>query len=736
MAGTNLGTAYVSIMPSAKGIKGSISKVLDGESKSAGLSAGNNIVGALKGVIAGAAIGKFFKDALDAGGAMQQSFGGLDTIYGDAADGMKDLAYEAAKAGISANSYAEQAVSFGASLRQAFGGDLTKAAESANTAILDMADNSAKMGTDITAIQNAYQGFARGNYVMLDNLRLGYGGTKTEMERLLKDAQALTGVKYNIDNLGDVYAAIHAIQGELGITGVAAAEAEGTFTGSFGSMKAAWDNLKADLALGNDITEDLQVVFKSAGNFLTNNLLPMIGNVLKGIPGLVAGFLTNAFQNLPGAVDSAINFINGLIEGIQNNSGAFFEGIANLWDAAMTALTETDWAGLAGSLITLLWEGLKAAAPAIWEGLKGIGESAAEWFQSIDWASVGSTVIHAIGTAIGNLGNLIWEALAAVGNYAKEKFGEIDWSTAGSDALHALIDGLSAIGELLWEAIKGIAETAAETFTHGDTDWAQVGQDILEAIGHGIGAAIHFIVEGISELASAGAEAFKNIDWAQAGQDAVYAIIDGIEWIGTHLWAALKTIGRSAWEGFRDINWREVGENVINFIKNGIEGIGTFIGSALATVGSEAWDAFVNLEWVQAGIDIVNGIIDGIKQFGHKIGETISGFATGALDKVKNVLGISSPSKVFRDQVGKWIPLGIAEGILSQAGSEQDAIDNIAGSAVDNAGNIPISVNGFARAAETVGHNIVNYFNISGAENPEDFAVRVSRQLRMEMELA
>lgn len=167
---TNLGTAYVQIMPTAKGISGSITKTLNGEAGDAGTSAGKGLgkalVGTLVKVVAAAGVGKLLKDTLDAGGALQQSFGGIETIYGDAADAAKKYAYEASQAGISANSYAEQAVSFGAGLKQAFGGDVVKAAEAANTAILDMADNSAKMGTDISNIQSAYQGFAKQNYTI------------------------------------------------------------------------------------------------------------------------------------------------------------------------------------------------------------------------------------------------------------------------------------------------------------------------------------------------------------------------------------------------------------------------------------------------------------------------------------------------------------------------------------------------------------------------------------------
>lgn len=178
MAGTTLGTAYVQIVPSAQGIKGSISNVLGGEAASAGESSGKslgaNIVSFAKKAIIAGAIGKVVKASLDEGAKLQQSyFGGLDTLYGEAADAARAYAREAAAAGISMNDYSEQAVSFGAALKNAFGGDVTKAAKAANTAIMDMADNSAKMGTDIESVQMAYQGFAKQNYTMLDNLKLG-----------------------------------------------------------------------------------------------------------------------------------------------------------------------------------------------------------------------------------------------------------------------------------------------------------------------------------------------------------------------------------------------------------------------------------------------------------------------------------------------------------------------------------------------------------------------------------
>ena len=280
-AGTSLGTAYVQIVPTAQGIAGSIKGLLEAPSEEAGNSAGSKIGKFVKKALVAAGVGAAFvkvvKGAMDEGAKLQQSYlGGLDTLYGEAADAARDYAKQAAAAGISMNTYSEQAVSFGAALKNAYGGDVKKAAEAANTAILDMADNSAKMGTDIQSVQMAYQGFARGQYQLLDNLKLGYGGTRGEMERLLKDAEEFSGVHYDIDNLGDVYEAIHVIQGELGLTGVAAAEASETFSGSFNAMKASAQNFLGSLALGEGVQESLNQLMTSASTFFFGNFLPML----------------------------------------------------------------------------------------------------------------------------------------------------------------------------------------------------------------------------------------------------------------------------------------------------------------------------------------------------------------------------------------------------------------------------------------------------------------------------
>jgi len=324
MAGTSLGTAYVQIVPSADGIRGSLTNLMGGEAESAGTAAGTKIGAfakkALGKVAIGAAIVTSLKSALSEGAALQQSYlGGVDTLYGEAADGVRKYAREAAAAGISMNEYSEQAVSFGAALKQAYGGDTYKAMEAANTAILDMTDNAAKMGTPLESIQNAYQGFAKQNYTMLDNLKLGYGGTRSEMERLLKDAQKISGVEYNIDNLGDVYDAIHVIQGELGLTGVAAQEASETFSGSFNAMKASLKNFFGTLALGEDIKPALQGLLTSVDTFVFNNLIPMIGTIVKSLPTVIWTFLSEGIPMLLERISSFLQTGAETLKGLASN---------------------------------------------------------------------------------------------------------------------------------------------------------------------------------------------------------------------------------------------------------------------------------------------------------------------------------------------------------------------------------------------------------------------------------
>lgn len=250
-------------------------------------------------------------------GALQQSIGGIETLFGKSADKVIKNANNAyTTAGISANEYMQQVTSFSASLLQSLGGDTEKACDSADMAIRDMADNANKMGTSMEMIQNAYQGFSKQNYTMLDNLKLGYGGTKSEMERLLADAQKISGVKYDINNLNDVYQAIHTIQGELGITGTTAKEAGETIEGSFNSLGASWQNFIAGLG---DPNADMKQLVDNLGKGLSgaiNNVIPVINNMVAVLPTVMDSLVNAISSMLPTLIETFTQLITKVIDAI------------------------------------------------------------------------------------------------------------------------------------------------------------------------------------------------------------------------------------------------------------------------------------------------------------------------------------------------------------------------------------------------------------------------------------
>lgn len=338
----DIGTAYLQIVPSMDGVPGSIRRGLGGEADAAGVMAGGRISGKIKGALAaagiGAALGAGLAKSIKTGANLEQAIGGIETLFKDSADEMIKNADNAFKtAGISANQYMEQATSFSASLLQSMDGDTQKAAKAADQAIIDMSDNANKMGTNIQDIQNAYQGFAKQNYTMLDNLKLGYGGTKTEMERLLADAEKISGQKYDINNLSDVYEAIHVIQEEMDITGTTSKEAASTLSGSFSSMKAAAENFLGDLALGRNVGSAMVDLAESAGTFLFDNLMPAIGRVFASLPQAISALIQTG---LPKFMASGSEMVMGLVSGIQTAGPQLAKKIPELVQQGMDAISQ------------------------------------------------------------------------------------------------------------------------------------------------------------------------------------------------------------------------------------------------------------------------------------------------------------------------------------------------------------------------------------------------------------
>lgn len=273
----------------------------------------------------GTAVGYLVKQSVSAYAEFEQLVGGVETLFKGSSKKLIEYANQAYKtAGLSANQYMATVTSFSASLLQSLGGDTEKAADIANQALIDMSDNANKMGTSMESIQYAYQGFAKQNYTMLDNLKLGYGGTKTEMERLLKDAQALTGVKYDITNLADVYTAIHIIQENLGIAGTTALEAEKTISGSAATMKAAWQNVLTAISGGGDIDAAIESLVGSVEIFFKNiapvveRALISIGTVIERIAPMLIQTVASAFiKALPQLISAVWQMIQGLFQGVK-----------------------------------------------------------------------------------------------------------------------------------------------------------------------------------------------------------------------------------------------------------------------------------------------------------------------------------------------------------------------------------------------------------------------------------
>lgn len=557
---TELGKAYVQIIPSAKGIGSSISSELNGESAKAGESAGLNLVGKLKGVIAAAGIGAAIKSSLEAGGDLQQSFGGLDTLYGDAADAAKAYAAEAAKAGISANDYAEQAVSFGASLKQAFEGDTTKAVEAANTAIMDMADNAAKMGTPIENIQNAYQGFAKQNYTMLDNLKLGYGGTKSEMERLLADAQELSGVEYNLDNLGDVYEAIHVIQEDLGLTGVAAQEGAETFTGSLAAMKAAGQNLLANLALGQDIGPSLNALSETVQAFVFNNLFPMIGNILQQLPQLLSGLSSIIIGALNRISNNADQIVSIAIELVTSLANAIVEALPYLAEAAIKiamalgrALIETDWVSVGKDLLGSLRDSLDLASGEIFGSDDNILQAILNSITS-NLPAMASKGVEIISS----LANGIFEAYPQIVSMASEIV-----TTLGQFIIDNAPTLLSAGVDLILNLVNGFLDNLPA---------------MIDAAAQMIANLLAFLLSNAPKLIVTGIELIAKL---------AIGLIQAIPKIV----AAIPQIIQSIIDAFSKFDWPSIGKNILEGIKNGILGAISAVVDAAKEAASAVWDA-------------------------------------------------------------------------------------------------------------------------------------------------
>lgn len=498
---------------------------------------------------------------------LEQNIGGIETLFGNSADKVIKNAENAYKtAGMSANQYMETVTGFSASLLQSLGGDTDKAADVADMALTDMADNANKMGTSMESIQYAYQGFAKQNYTMLDNLKLGYGGTKEEMERLLSDAQKITGVKYDISNLNDVYQAIHVIQGQLGITGTTAKEAASTISGSVSSMKSAFDNFLNGSGTMDQLVETGITAIQNIVNAVGQLLPQLMQSLSDATPQIIAGINQIFPQILNLIVTNAPTLLSTIGQVLMALVQSLLPYMPQLLNIAMQLIQS-----FITGLITMLPQIIQMGMQLITQLILGIAQM---------------------------LPQLIPQAINAIITIVNGLLDNIDMLI---DAAIQLILGLA---DGLINALPILIEKAPEIIMKLVTALIKNAPKILEA-----------------------------------GVQLIVKLVEGVGSVLGKLGQMAGTIIQTIWDGLKSLPSKmlEVGKNLIQGIWNGISNAVGWL-----------WDK-------------------------------ISGFCSGIVDKIKGFFGIHSPSKVFADEVGKFLALGLGEGFDDNLGkvykNMQSAVD-------------------------------------------------------------
>lgn len=685
---------------------------------------------------AGVAVTGLTKLSIDQYAEYEQLVGGVETLFKKSSGQVMKYADGAYKtAGMSANEYMKTITGFSASLLQGLGGDTKKAAEIGNKAVTDMSDNANKMGTAMGSIQDAYQGFAKQNYTMLDNLKLGYGGTKTEMERLLVDAEKLTGIKYDINNFSDVIEAIHAVQTEMGITGTTAKEASSTIEGSFNMTKSAWTNLLTGMADDNANFDVLvQNLVNSLGS-LGKNLLPRIKIAIEGIGELFRTLLPKVLDEVPEMIASLFpesmqedvrTIFEGIVEAIKNTVNVALqwlpkitEGFAWILDNGNTIATVI--VGIGTALLVL---NVANMIMSVVKAFKGVKTATEAWAVAQKLLNI-EMMANPIGLIIAAIAGLVagfiylWNTNEGFREFWINAWTSIKdffvnaWNSIiafFTETIPSWIEGMKtwfgSLGEwfgTLWTNIKQFFidgwNAISSFFTETIPAWIQQMFDWFNELPYKIGYAMGFVLTTIIKW---GTDTWNYLvtnvpKWIKAVVE-WFASLPGkiwtwllntiskvVQWGQETYWKMVEAVAKAVnavIEWFAKLPGR-LWEWLVNTISKVIQ-FGRDLGTKAREAGLNMVESIIGAvkdlpsKFMDIGVNIVKGIWDGITNMGSWLHERVTGFFEGMLQGAKDANKIESPSKLYRDQVGKYMAQGVGVGFEDEASRvEKDIRKNL-----------------------------------------------------------
>ncbi|WP_302695096.1 phage tail protein [Blautia argi] len=586
------------------------------------------------------AFGVMTKKALDSYASLEQNIGGVETLFKNSSQSVIDNAKRAYKtAGLSANAYMETVTSFSASLLQSLGGDTKKAADYADRAIIDMSDNANKMGTSMELIQNAYQGFAKQNYTMLDNLKLGYGGTSSEMYRLLQDAAKLNEefantAQFSMDskghleaNFADITKAIHIVQTEMGITGTTAKEASETISGSVSAMKGAFDNFLNGTGSPKELAETMVTAGKNVINGLSE-IVPRLLETLPEVKNLIQENLVQAFSGdtVQRMVESGKNIVMSLLTGM-------LDSVSNILPVAL-------------SLIQFIAEAITTNVPILLQ--KGY-----EILQNL---------INGFVEAIPEALPKILDFIQGIGDKLAEAAPVM--IQRGFELLQKLVEGIVTAIPILIAKVPQIITTFANVINDNFPTILAKGVQLLGQLALGILQAVPDLISHIPDIVQAIVAVFTAYNWAALGKNIITFFKNGISSMISAIKSAAKNVQNGVVNTIKNLpsTLSNLGKNAVSKLANAIaSGVSNIVGKARNIV-SGIKDAFTSFDWGSIGSNIIRGIANGIAgAVGGLVNAAINA-AKSAFNAAKKALGIHSPSRLFRDKIGKMMALGMGIG--------------------------------------------------------------------------